>query len=206
VVHTVFAQLNFVYYQPSAANYNVVNTPAGPTIEDSKQGFEKDYRFSQPITADFISVYPQRTYRNHYVLLKRNTAESFVFAPEVSSLYFKDAKLLTQFFVFVQRRDAFWTTIDCDYKTVSGTKTADYHPILPNDLKPDSPSAEYRFNLDWKGNGEHRVMIMEIDYINEGKGLDVLMGLLAKVPQAMVSDLPGVWVRNILEISSRKLV
>lgn len=196
--HAVFVQLNFVHFQTYAANYNAL-------MEDSKAGYDKDYRLSDVVQADFAMINPSRTYYNHWSLLRRSTGKAFSFAPETESLYFYGNSLQTQFFVFVQQRvNRNWYPIA---STITGDVKGDafFHSILPTGLRPDDPTREWKFNLNWKDKkGTFRIVMMEIDYFYEGEGLAHLVKVMDETGMGdrfMPTDLPGVLLRNTFIIS-----
>lgn len=110
-LHNAFVQLGLVGYQPWSANYNT-------GLDRSPLGYKRDLRISDPVKADFFSVYPSRGIRSpRYVLFQRDDSRRFSLSGSVSSLFFQKRTtgpvLASQFILVVQKKDfgGFWKSI-----------------------------------------------------------------------------------------------
>lgn len=203
-LHTVFVQLNMVHYQPYSSHY-------WTTAQGDQDLYDKDYRISAPVRADFVAIYSERRYTNPAVLFKKTGGKKFDFSVAINSLFLKTGKLCTQFFVHVEKKGSnnMWHEVPAAFKnyvannapvTVATRQRTGDLPILPLDdySNRQSQDISVSFDLDFEQTwlGTYRLVFIEIEYHHESSGLADLQMMLETTPHDL-AQLPGVKVIGV---------
>lgn len=205
-VRTAMVQLNLVTFERHSANYNTFN-------DQTQSGYDSDYRLSEPVPVDFVSIYPSREFHNHWILLNKG-GKNFRFSPEGTSLRFlKNDNLATQFYLFVEKeKNGYWFRIESKlYNEGIQDKFRVYHPLL--DLNIHEYNEIFcEFTLNYDDSGKNRIVIMEVDCINDDM---TAADLAAKIEQLKFdrpesefdfTHIPGVWLKNTTIIDKSTII
>jgi hypothetical protein len=207
--HNPFVQLFLVCYQPLSANYN-------NPVADTQVGYNADYRLSASVKAEFVSIYPSRSFSNPMILFKRHPKGWCTLSGDTSSLFFSQAdknNLHTDFIISVQKRvrHGMWETQNLKSATVRMTldgkaaaPVAVSGPLpyvsLFSSVQPDMIKAR-QFECDFQVHfaecflDTYRVVIYEVDCFN-GLGLDSLTKALCGDNRPSLLTITGAQIRN----------
>lgn len=211
-LHNPFVQLFIAAYQPFSANYN--------TGDDSSVGFNQDYRLSQPISLEYFSIYPSRTFSHPHLLFKTRSKSGCTLSSAINSLFIgrntQPLTLQTEFVVALERSaiHGIWEPYPIDILTLTASvdqmPVAGLQPIKANGqnqlgiLAPLSAALiqgktnfECNFQLSYNKHFyyKYRIVVTEVDLFND---LDAngLQNVLANNGNPALVSISGVYIRG----------